>query len=72
MTPGAWPSAWDASRSSSFASSAGSPAMTAGKFIISATPSARRRRRIDSMSPSESGRRGDSKGLAGTDDGAMT
>ena len=54
MTPGACPSTCEASRSASFASSAGSPAMTAGKFIISATPSARRRRRIDSMSPVES------------------
>ena len=72
VTPGACPSACEASRSASFASSAGSPAMTAGKFIISAMPRARRRRRIDSMSPSEKGRRGDSKGLAGTHDGAMT
>ena len=46
--------------------------MTPGKFIISATPSARRRRRIASMSPVVSSRRGDSKPLAGTHDGAIT
>ena len=46
--------------------------MTAGKFIISATPSAWRRRSTDSRSPIESGRRGDSKRLAGTHDDAIT
>ncbi len=46
--------------------------MTAGKFIISATPSAWRRRSTDSRSPTESGRRGDSKRLAGTHEGAIT
>ena len=70
VTPGAWPSARVAS--ARLASSRSSPAMTAGKFIISATPSVRRRRRIDSMSPSVNGRRGVSNGLAGTHDGAIT
>jgi hypothetical protein len=46
--------------------------MTPGKFIISATPSARLRRRIASMSPTVSARRGDSNALAGTHDGAIT
>ena len=54
------------------ASTSGSPAMTPGKFIISATPSARRRRRIASMSPTVSSRRGDSNALAGTHEGAIT
>ena len=70
--PGAWPSACVAPRSVSLRSSSGSPAMTAGKFIISATPSACRRRSTDSRSPIESGRRGDSKRLAGTHDDAIT
>ncbi len=72
MTPGAWPSTCVAPATSSLASSAGSPAMTAGKFIISATPRACRRRSTASMSPGVSGRRGDSNGLAGTFDGAIT
>ena len=71
-TPGACPSACVAPRSVSLRSSSGSPAMTAGKFIISATPSAWRRRSTDSRSPIESGRRGDSKRLAGTHDDAIT
>ena len=42
-----------------------------GKFIISATPSTRRRRSSASRSPSVSARRGDSYSDAGTDDEAM-
>jgi hypothetical protein len=45
--------------------------MTPGKFIISASPSTRLRRISDSRSPGVSGRRGDSKGDAGTHDEAM-
>ena len=45
--------------------------MTAGKFIISASPSACRRRSTDSRSPIESARRGDSNLLAGTHDDAI-
>ena len=45
--------------------------MTPGKFIISASPSTRRRRISASRSPAVSGRRGDSNGEAGTHDGAM-
>ena len=52
--------------SASFASSVSSPAMTPGKFIISARPSTRLRRMSASRSPSSSGRRGDSKTEAGT------
>ena len=43
-TPGAWPSTCARRRAPSFSSSAGAPAMTPGKFIISASPSTRRRR----------------------------
>ena len=46
--------------------------MTPGKFIISATPSARGWRRIWRISSGPSGPRGDSKSLAGTHDGAIT
>ena len=53
-----------------FASSSGAPAITAGKFIISARPSTRSRARIPARSASESGARGDSNGLAGTHDGS--
>ena len=47
------------------------PTMTPGKFIISATPSTRRRRSSASRSPSLSARRGDSNADAGTHDDAM-
>ena len=47
------------------------PPTTPGKFIISASPSILRRRISDSRSPASSGRRGDSNGDAGTQDGAM-
>ena len=70
VTPGAWPSTWLLSSSRSSCDAA--PAMTPGKFIISATPSARGWRRIASMSSGSSGRSGDSKWLAGTHDGAIT
>ena len=46
--------------------------MTPGKFIISATPSARGWRRISRISSGPSGPRGDSKSDAGTHDGAIT
>ena len=49
--PGAWPSTCRAPSSASFASSSGEPATTPGKFIISASPSTRRRRMSDSRSP---------------------
>jgi hypothetical protein len=45
--------------------------MTPGKFIISASPSTRRRRMSDSRSPGPSGRLGDSNGEAGTHEDAM-
>ena len=48
-TPGAWPSTCSARPS--FASSAGAPLITPGKFIISATPITRRRRSSASRSP---------------------
>src|SRR5262245_59476998 len=70
-TPGAWPSTCWAPSSSSLASAPGSAAITPGKFIISASPSTRRRRISPSRSPSASGRRGDSNADAGTHDGAM-
>ena len=70
-TPGACPSARSAPASASFASSAGSPAITPGKFIISARPTTRRRRRSPSRSPSVSARRGDSNRDAGTHDDAV-
>ena len=53
-------------------STAGSPAMTAGKSIISATPIVRRRSRRPAISPGPSARRGDSSALAGTHDEAIT
>src|SRR5713101_7529433 len=43
-TPGAWPSTWSVNPVVSFETSASSPAMTPGKFIISATPIVRWRR----------------------------
>ena len=46
--------------------------MTPGKFIISATPSARGWRRIARISSGPNGPRGDSKSDAGTHDGAIT
>ena len=70
-TPGACPSTCAAPSSASFSSSAGSPAMTPGKFIISARPITRRRRRRPWRSPAVSGRRGDSKADAGTHDDAV-
>ncbi len=45
--------------------------MTPGKFIISARPITRRRRRRPWRSPAVSGRRGDSKADAGTQDDAV-
>ena len=71
-TPGAWPSTWSVRPVLSFASSFGSPAMTPGKFIISATPMVRCRRSRLSMSPVVKGRRGDSNVEAGTHEEAMT
>ena len=71
-TPGAWPSTCDAPSSRSFASSRSSPAITPGKFIISASPITRRRRSSPSRSPGVSSRRGDSNLDAGTHDDAMT
>src|SRR5581483_1414708 len=68
-TPGACPSTCCAS--SSFASSCSSAETTPGKFIISARPRTRRRRRSASRSPVVSARRGDSKREAGTDEDAM-
>ena len=50
---------------------AASPLITPGKFIISARPITRRRRRSASRSPGVSSRRGDSKRDAGTQDDAM-
>ena len=70
VTPGAWPSTCGCR--ATLASTSGSPAMTDGKSITSATPSARPRRRIDAMSSVPSGPRGDSSALAGTHDGAIT
>ena len=70
-TPGAWPSTCPAPSSASLASSASSPAMTPGKFIISASPITRRRFSRPWRSPGVSGRRGDSKADAGTQDEAM-
>ena len=70
-TPGAWPSTCSAPSRPSFASSSGSPAITPGKFIISARPSTLRRRSRPSRSPVVSARRGDSNRDAGTHDGAM-
>ena len=49
-----------------------SPAITPGKFIISATPITRRRRSRPSRSPGVSSRRGDSNRDAGTHDDAIT
>ena len=46
--------------------------MTDGKSITSATPIARRRRRIAAMSSGPSGPCADSSALAGTQDGAIT
>src|ERR1700680_3079954 len=71
-TPGAWPSTWSVRPVCSFATSFGSPAITPGKFIISATPMVRCRRRRLSMSPVVKARCGDSNFEAGTDDEAMT
>ena len=51
--------------SASFSSSCGSPAITPGKFIISASPITRRRRSSASRSPAVSARRGDSNCEAG-------
>ena len=68
-TPGAWPSTCCASRS--LASSCSEPEMTPGKFIISASPSIRRRRNRPSRSPGVSSRLGDSNDEAGTHDDAM-
>src|SRR5215208_679406 len=71
MTPGACPSTCRAPGSASFASSCSSPETTPGKFIISARPITRRRRRRPSRSPGENGRRGDSNCEAGTLEEAM-
>src|SRR5229473_7656914 len=71
-TPGACPSTWSVRPVVSLATSASSPAITPGKFIISATPIVRWRRRRLSMSPVVNGRRGDSKRDAGTQEDAMT
>src|SRR5713226_6484200 len=65
LTPGACPSTWSVRPVVSLATSASSPAITPGKFIISATPIVRWRRRRLSMSPVVNGRRGDSKRDAG-------
>jgi len=54
------------------ASTSGSPAMTPGKFIISATPSARGCRNTARISSGPNGPTGDSKSDAGTHDGAIT
>jgi hypothetical protein len=70
-TPGAWPSTCAARSRPSFSSSRGSPEITPGKFIISASPITRRRRSSPWRSPGVSGRRGDSKSEAGTDEEAM-
>ena len=59
-TPGAWPSTWSAPATASFASSLAAPAITPGKFIISARPITRVRRSRLSRSPGVNGRRGDS------------
>ena len=68
-TPGACPSTCGATIR---ASTSGSPAITPGKFIISATPSARGWRRISRISSGPSDPNEDSKCDAGTHDDAIT
>ena len=70
VTPGAWPST--CACSATFSSTAGSPAMTAGKSITSAMPSVRRRARMPAISPVPERPRGDSSALAGTQEEAIT
>ena len=70
-TPGACPSTWWSPATASFASSLSAPAITPGKFIISASPITRRRRSRLSRSPGVKGRRGDSNCDAGTQEDAV-
>ena len=51
LTPGLWPSTRSRPAAAIRASISGSPAITPGKFITSATPSAPQRSIISAMSP---------------------